>query len=79
MTNRGFTKTEMLHHTIITNRAAKQPTATCPDCHGATRTANRGGRLMRVCSDRSCKWGGEHLVEAEAAARAAMAQKGVTA
>jgi glutaredoxin len=65
----------MLHHTIITNRAT-QPTATCPDCHGATRTANRDGRLMRVCSDRSCQWGGEHMAAEEAEARAAMAQKG---
>lgn len=77
MTNRGFTKAEMLQHTIITNRAATQPTATCPDCHGTTRTANRDGRLMRVCSDRSCAWGGEHMAAEEAAARAAMAQKGV--
>lgn len=77
MTNRGFTRNEMLQHTLLTNRAAAQPTATCPDCHGATRTANRDGRLMRVCCDRSCSWGGEHMVEAEAAARAAMAGKDV--
>jgi hypothetical protein len=63
----------MLQHTLLTNRAAQQPTATCPDCHGATRTANRDGRLMRVCSDRSCTWGGEHMQAEEAAARAAMA------
>jgi hypothetical protein len=66
----------MLHHTIVTNRAATQPTTTCPECHGVTRTANRAGRLMRVCCSRSCSWGGEHMVEAEAAARAAMAAKG---
>ena len=57
----------MQQHTILTNRAAKQPAATCPDCHGTTRTTNRDGYLWRVCSERSCTWEGLFL-EAETAA-----------
>lgn len=68
MQNRGFTRAEMLQHTILTNRAAKQPTAaTCPTCGGTTRTINRAGYLWRVCGSRSCTWEGVYL-EAETAA-----------
>ena len=75
--NSNSSTARIMQETILANRAAAQPAATCPDFHGATRTANRAGRLMRVCSDRSCSWGGEHLVEAEAAARAANLAMGV--
>ena len=79
MRNKSNSSPTLLQQTILANRAAKHR-VTCPECGAATRDALRhGNQLWRICSTRSCTWSGEHLVEAEAAARAAnvaMAGKG---
>lgn len=75
MTNRGFTRAEMLHHTILTNRAASAPTHTCPECDGATRTALRGTELHRICRA-ACGWTGEYLAAETETARTALIERG---
>jgi hypothetical protein len=79
MTNRGFTRAELLHHTILTNRASmgKEPDL-CPECGASTRDAMRGGKLTRVCGTRACSWIGEHQAEREAQARAANEAMGIS-
>ncbi len=73
MTNRGFTRAEQLHHTIMTNRAAKQPAATCPVCGSKTRQGVRSGTVLDLCTDRACSWDGEvHLPELQAVVKAEM-------
>lgn len=73
MKNRGFTTAEMLHHTIITNRATAD--ATCPQCDGATRTKAIDGKLHRICRA-SCGWSGELLAAETEAATAALVARG---
>ncbi len=70
------TTAHLLGETILANRAAKAAIH-CPECGGDTRDGLKDSQLWRVCATRSCTWSGEHMIEAEAAARVANVACGV--